>query len=295
MVRFQKTFIFFALCIALLSGCGKVTQITSSESESQGFDLSSSLLINATELNPTASTLLKTGPFSLAQKTLYVTILGFQNQKTLQELSYGKAELKKVARGSTFTWNSTAYRKDGVELSASDHTWSKLDYIPEQSTWILDSKKVNKGFPLYWIAVYTDKNTYAFKLLEAKQTSGNKIVNLPAITPYDTFLTVLFLTHLDKAKDLQSSQKILQKLGQFYTLGIFQSLNYQCPTNNSSSFNLAQPTFQFNRKLETELIRIFEKALDNPQKTKLYVEKIPTSLLSENTKQLLIQKLSGPF
>ena len=276
------------LCIvfglfAMLLSCGKVVQEASELNEDLTFNLSYRVLIQ-----PTPNRVLVSGQnqsfstFSYEDTDVYAQVWGISETGAMTSLSWGKANLSVTSSVTmpvvsesfvsdneqidaspepivSYSLTSTAYRKDGIELKSSDYQWTYLK--PTSSapySWSIDSHKLKHGYAFYMMAVYTDQDHYALKVVSAKEVSENVTAAGGDIRAYDTFKATLFLMDLDSEKDFLKGNVDWSKLSALYTVSTLDLLSYSLIKNQVSVFRETRPVFQFSQKREETLLKIYK-------------------------------------
>lgn len=277
-----------------ITGCGKITQIPNQGEEAKSFDVAYSVDCVPTDTIKVASSY--PGLFTTADTPLYARIIGFKKAiKQQDELSWGKAILSLAGKSENPTLNSSlkkkykslSFRKDGLELTQADHTWTKLVLDPAQSVWRAENKKVEKNYGLYLLCLYS-KDKVAFKPLYENLATGNKTVEAGPITPYDTFISILFLMHWDDTQSLTYIDTI-EKLKAFYTPAVFALLGSKLPLNTGKRFDPNTPVFVWEGKYEKSLLRLFTLAQTNKPSAAIYLKDLPDDIVPDKAKEALGQ------
>lgn len=275
--------LFFCLILAL--GCGKVTQVTAPQSEIASFDLTISV-----SLAPTANVRENTrlGQLSLADRTVYSTMYSVSDKKNLTELAWAK---------SSYTWDPviptqsivSVMRKDGSVLDRAEYKTLFMRMMNNKS-WRIEATKVPQGAPYYLMATYADTGKFALRVLPNALVSGNMSMDLPAITPYDTFLAVLYLTR-EAAVSPNIDFSVIQTV---FTPEFFTAMVYAVPTPSVYGAGKS-PNWVFERELERQLVRFARLYRigdrEGASQTLAILKKMGPIVTTKNTDML--QKLIG--
>lgn len=196
--------------------------------------------------------------------------------------------------GPQIRYNSVAFRKDGVRLNQADHTWTKLTYDTTLKGWKIESKKIERGYPMYLVRVFVDKNKYYLKLIEAAETSGNALVSLATLRPYDTFLAVLFLMDLEKSQGNTDTAANLNELTQIFSPSFFDSITYEIPDNAIRNFNPKNPVWVFNRQMEQDLLKIYSFVdVDDKQEGLRFIRTAKFDWLNDGARNILLKNFEA--
>lgn len=245
---------------ALVTGCGKVTQVSNKGPEPLTFDLRYSVSVTATS-DPTYKTV-SPNVFTVLDNPFFTTVIGIQKNGKMDELSWGKAVLSsRTGTGNTVVLRASAMRKGDVDIDGSDFSWTRLSFNPANQTWSADPKKIKLGYSLYLIAAYSQKGKAYLTLIDGKRPSGNGVITLPALTDYDTFITTLVLQDIQDEKGFVESAFTSNELRLFFTESWFESLTqYRLPVTTATQFSPENPTFVFGREFEKRLLSIYSLA-----------------------------------
>ncbi|NBV41602.1 hypothetical protein EBR96_02370 [bacterium] len=241
-----------------ISGCGKVTQVSSKQAESPTYDLKFSV-----ELMPTASTTYKLASsnyFTVNDTILFSAVSGISKDGKLAELSWGKGALQfkpSPVSPDVVTAKVVSYRKGDVEIENSDYKWARLSYDHPKLTWTADMKKIRLGYPVYLLSFYTEKGKAYLTVVDSKRVSGNPTITLSEVGPYSTFLSTLFLIDLADRKGNLDATATISDLRGLFTEPFFNLLQYKLPVTAVTKFNPENPTFIYNRELEKRLLSIY--------------------------------------
>jgi len=254
--------LFFLSCVVILiAGCGKVTQVTSSDAESPVFDLTYSVpLVPTAQMKLSAISFRSSTAnlFSLYDLPIYTSLYGISSEGAFSELSWGRAELRSKERVTTAdvqAYRTLSFRKDGVEIDRADYRWASFELSPRGDLWSIKAAKVKHGYPLYLVSVYSQRGVLSLKVVPHAVVSGNAQVSLPALTPYDTFISVLYITALAE-KSQQPTRVLPSDLQRIFTPEFFASMKYVVPAE-SAKLDLASPNWAFDRVFEKRLLAYF--------------------------------------
>jgi hypothetical protein len=321
----EKKYIYLLLLFlsASLLSCGKVTQVIKEKEEAPSFDMTYSIKVLSKdaikEKQDADSHFSLNNYFSVLNDHVYSQVLGIKKTGSRDELSWGRAvlmeddesnQVKQQAKAAVSTGDanvqirqsqktrkkyiSKAYRKDNIEMMKSDYTWTKLSFDSNKNTWKVDSKKIRKGYPVYVVKVFSDKNKYYMRIVDEKIVSENKKVSLDEIAAYETFVAVLFLTDLDNSKGSLIDSVSYFDIFQVYDHSFFNAIDYVLPRNKVKKFKAKTPVFIFERKLEKELLKLlkFVRAGDI-EESKRYVNDNMNSILSQKARQILLKNIEA--
>lgn len=254
--------VFFLSCVVILiAGCGKVTQVTSSDTESPVFDLTYSVSLVPTAQVSRPAIVARTSTsnlFSLYDVPLYTVLYGISSEGTFSELSWGRAELREkesVATGNIPSYRTLNFRKDGVEIDRADYRWASFELSPRSDVWAVKAVKVKHGYPVYLLSVYSQRGVVSLKVIPQALVSGNVQVSLPAFSPYDTFISVLYIMALAE-KPQQPGRVLPGDIQRVFTPEFFASIQYAVPAE-SVKLDLSSPNWTFDRTFEKRLLDYF--------------------------------------
>lgn len=292
--------IFFS---CLLFSCGKVVQIEEKEEQITSFSATYTIPLTESSDGPTVS------QFSHSDSPVYASVAAVKPDGGLTELSWGrgvllssrvlvdvspnveeaigapKRELKTVFRSQSF-------RKDGVKLTgASDLSWTKLEYKRDSLSWAIDSKKLELGFPYYFVRVYTDSQRFLMKVLDHETVSMNVTQSLGDVTPYDTFLAILMLQSLQQGSELLDEPDRYAALTQLFTVDVFQMLGAITYKNRAKNFLPTHAEFIFSGGIVGDLLVIFELAWADSDEAKRYVKALKAPWLNKALRAALLERI----
>ena len=275
------------LCLIVVS-CGKVVQNSVEEEDSPIFTLkfNSSIYIKTPTSNLNAFTI---------NNDLYAVVSGIKSNKRSQ-LSWGKASIEKIPVTTTnnrqlplsYLYKSKAFTQNGIEITASDHTWVYGSYNQKKDQIEFESKELRRKYPRYLISTFTDQNHYQMKLIYDEVVSGNTTYKLDSMSDYDTFLTILQLIKMET----DSRDVFDETLSTLYNETFFSTLDYSLPKNNAFEFSLKRPVFIFDRTLETQLLTVADLASVDTDEALLFLNQLDESLLPKESKKLLISNIN---
>lgn len=258
--------------LAFTLGCGKVTQVTSSETDAPAFDLSYAVpLVPTRQITQSGRVVLRTATsnvFSLYDIPIHAAVYGVSGDGVFSELSWGRAEFREQAAmsgtGTAISYRSLNFRKDGVEIDRSDYKWATLTLSNRSDAWTVQAAKVKHGYPLYLLSVYSQRGVLSLRVLPQSVVSGNVQVNLPALSPYDTFVAVMYLTALSE-KPQQPLRVMPADIQRVFTPEFFASIRYVVPTE-SAKLDFSAPLWSFDRAFEKRLLSYFYLVRGNESK-----------------------------
>lgn len=301
-VKDVLTKIFFLSCFLLfVAGCGKVTQVTSPDTDAPVFDLSYVVpLVPTSQVTPgMVSRTVTANVFSLHDVPLYTAVQGIAADGVVSELSWGRAELREqamlTATTNVVTYRSLSFRKDGVEIERSDYKWATLGLSPRADQWAVQVAKVKHGYPLYLLSVYSPRGVLSLRVLPHAVVSGNVQVTVPPLTAYDTFVAVMYLTALSE-KPQQPLRVLPSEIQRVFTPEFFMSMRYVVPTE-SAKLDLASPVWSFDRLFEKRLLAYFYLVRGNEPKVAAALlpalEKEFSGILTPKSVRILSDSLSS--
>ena len=288
--------------MAVTFGCGKVTQVTSSTTDAPAFDLSYTVPLVPTRQVTTGPVTLRTATanvFSLYDLPVHAAIYGISSEGDFSELSWGRAVLKDQSAvsgtGNIPAYRTLNFRKDGVEIERSDYKWATLTLSNRLDLWTVQAAKVKHGYSLYILSVYSPRGVVALRVVPQAQVSGNVQVNLPALSAYDTFVAVMYLTALAE-KPKQPLRVVPTDIQRVFTPEFFASIRYVVPTE-SVKLDLSAPLWSFDRAFEKRLLAYFYLVRSNESKVAtdllLVLEKEFSDMLTPKGVRLLSEALSS--
>ncbi|MBT5855998.1 hypothetical protein HOH87_05110 [bacterium] len=289
----MKRSVYLILTIGALlsfSACGKVTQevAPNTSPKKRGFSVTYSLAIPV-----------KNNIISTENQAIVVAIKGLTPLEGFTQLSWGKgntkATIKTVSGNPTTTWTSTASNRQDNHIAKTTLNESHLSLRTTSGDafeWIGRSSKLHYGYPMYLIEGYTDGNKLYLATISEKKASDNSVIFYGKISPYETFITSLFLKHLDD-QDLSLETTItISSLKSLFTESFFNIANYTYPPNLVKSFDPKSPRLLINRPLENQAISIINLLHQNqkPKAIKV-VQTLQKPRLSKQAKTLLTKAI----
>jgi hypothetical protein len=280
-----STLIFFSV------SCGKVVQKSAEEEEEVPVFTAKFNVIVGVESNTSSNS-----SFSISDD-FYTVVSGIKENKRSQ-LSWGKAIIEKTPVKPTestnptnsrpsFLYNSKSFNKNGIEITASDHTWIYGKYTLKKELISFSSKEIRRKYPRYLITAFTTQNNYQMKLIYDESVSGNLTYDLGALNDYETFLTTIQLITMET--DIRDVYNELLPI--LYNKEFFSSLNYTFPKNKAMEFSLKRPIFIFDRSLELHLITLLDLASVDLDEAILFLNQLEEQLLPNNAKTVLLTTL----
>jgi hypothetical protein len=293
---------FFLSCLMLcLFGCGKVTQVVSSDPESPVFDLTYAVAMVPTsqvQAKLLSSRTATSNVFSLYDVPLYAVVSGISPEGVVSELSWGSAEwqIKDAVTGNANLYRSVNFRKDGVESDRPDYKWASLELSPRLDSWAIKAVKVKHGYSMYILAAYSPRGVLALRVIPQSLVSGNSQVSLPALSAYDTFVSVLYMMALAEQPSQPSRVQPLD-IQRVFTPEFFKTIQYEVPPD-ASSVMVTAPMWTFDRVFEKRLLTYFYLVRGNESKEAeallpVLAKSFP-SILTPSSIRLLKAGLSSP-
>jgi len=255
--------LFLLSCVVvLLSGCGKVTQVTAPEKDTPVFDLTYSVsLVPTAQMTVSALTArtVTANRFSLYDKTVYAVVYGISPTGEFSELAWGRSDLTKnnlvATPGATLSYRTSSFRKDGVVLDKADYKWAKLTLSSDATNWGVKTVKLKRSYPLYMMATYSPRGVLFLKAVSNEVVSGNAQVSVSELSFYDTFVSVLYLMALSDSP--QQAQRVLPSdIQSVFTPDFFATIRYGVP-DTSVPVVFDSPRWIFDRPFERQLLSYF--------------------------------------
>ena len=183
-----------------------------------------------------------------------------------------------------------SFDKNGVVRTASDTSWTVMNFENGRDSWIFSSKNIKLGFPRYVIKVYTNEHHYFLKLIEDTGTTDKNVNNIGSLSLYDTFIASLFLSEIQSnpKKDKLSSLKDLSNL---FHIQFFNLLKYEKPFNKTEKFNPKLPEFSFDDELTKELLKIWNSYQIDKKELVNYLKSNKSEILPPDAKDALIKTI----
>ena len=300
-----KIYMGFLVTVGVMSltvGCGKVTQVTSQRTDAPAFDLSYTVPLVPTRQVTAGRVTLRTATanvFSLYDVPVHAAIYGISSEGGFSELSWGRAELRAQSAvsgtGNVAAYRTLNFRKDGVEIDRSDYKWATLSLSNRSDAWTVQAAKVKHGYPLYLLSVYSQRGALSLRVLPQSVVSGNVQVSLPALSAYDTFVAVMYLTALAE-KPQQPLRVVPADIQRVFTPEFFASIRYVVPIE-SAKLDFSAPLWTFDRAFEKRLLSYFYLVRGNESKVATdllpILEKEFSDILTPKGVRILSESLSS--
>jgi hypothetical protein len=295
-LKYSVPLIFLLTLIIFSSACGKVSQeVGLEEDQKKSFDLNYFIEVQNTK---NIETLIKTQSYvntsnliCVNDTSVFVAVNGLvfdAKEVKFDDLSWGKGVLlsdvqKITTQNQGIIYKSKSFDRDDVERTQPDYKWTNLKFDNLKLNWNISSTKIKTGYPVYLIKIFTDKDKYLLKILEAEFVSGNEKINVGEITTYDTFISILFLMNLNQGIDQKAKDKTIniKEISAFYDKSFFNMLKYSLAPNKIKSFDIKNPIFTFDRELEKELLNIFSMYKKNKKELISYLNNYKKELISK--------------
>lgn len=294
------------LSVFFLTSCGKVTQVYREGEDVKTFDLTYTVPITSsanirlfTESHPN---LPGNHLFGVEDKEVFVRVVGISADGKFDELSWGKAFLTErhiledsgtVPRTDLQT---VSYRKDGIRLKASDFGWSLLAVNEPDTDWIGTSKKIKYGYPTYLVMFYASKDKFLFSIFnDPDPTRKDSKKTIGDITPYDNFVSILYLQELRRSSSAVEDMSLLGDISELFDLAFFESITYTLPDNTVKKFNPKSPVFMFSGSFENVCLELLQLVRAREfGEANVYVEKsIKRGVFSRETGDILLKTLTA--
>jgi len=306
MIHVRLLFVAVVLGSLLTLSCGKVTQAPNVEKENKSFNLTYSVSVLSTanyrlraQTEPGFSS---NHYFSDRDNGVYAQIMGVDSKGKMVELSWGRAVLFSENEVDTsvspnvykVVMKSRAFRKDGIKLTASDSTWTYLNFNNGQ--WNGDSKKIDRRYPYYFLTVFASPDKYYFKVFSDEVVSDNATVSLGEIDRRDTLLGILFLNDLRDKQYLLTDTSLFTELNALYDASFFNAITYINPRNTAKKFDVKNPYFKFKGDFETHLDRIWSLVISEGETQKeaiTYIDKLDDVVISADAKAVVKSNISS--
>ncbi len=278
-----------AMTISVLSACGKVSQDMEVNSNNQKvFTLKTYVQVVttadyrvATNQNPA---LLNQFIFTPQTKDVYVAVLK-KTGPAFSQLSWGRATLlpDNSTTAGIFTaltptsnqkprFKSMSYDKTDFELQATDFTKTRVSFEPAKFRWESDSKSLPADLENYWVAFYDSQGNYALRVIEQKSVSGNETVSVGEINAYETFVSALLITQQVSTVNRFDKPVTRTQVLELFSPLFFEAINYAYPPNQVDRFNVKEPQFKFNRKVENDLLAIMALYVTDKKEALNYID-----------------------
>ena len=92
-------------------------------------------------------------------------------------------------------------------------------------------KAQENKFEGYLIQFYTDKNAYQLHFIEKNEVSGNSLITLNTISPYDNFIATLVMTDLYRSGYVLKDRIKMDALKHLFTSELFDNITYEIAPN----------------------------------------------------------------
>lgn len=220
--------------------------------------------------------------------TLYHAVYGLKSNGQSKLLSWGQASIETSILKNVVSRSSYSYTKRGIKVNKSDHNISYLKYNPDKHQWSMDSSKVLRDdFVSYLVAAFSDKYIYRLYWIDEKNATENNSITVN-LDGYNTFIALLnWYQYRDNPKSIFS----FFHFSTFYDEGLYKLIYKAPPVNRTESFDPKKPSFVFDRKLEDELINIYNLASIDTVEATQYIQELPITLLSDKAKDTISKKI----
>lgn len=286
-VNMNKRSLALVGCLLVLFGCGKVAQDMT--------PTSNDALFLSTDFN----VLLDQNPQFLLDITsknvtkLYANYQGITLNKGIEKIGWASAEL--ISRwDETVSKNvidQTNYdpRKNTVVTPRYLQGIIGLDAVVTRNDAIHTSFNTLKpNYDYYVLSQFTDKNNYVMHV-------SNKIATTSVtITPYQSLLAVLVMTHL---RDVSYESDSIIPTHMFETIIPTGMVSVGIhPTNNVTSFSVVNPVFEFDDPRVTALIQLMQLVTHSDKAESLdFIDNHSDDVFSEQMKVRLKASVTAYF
>ncbi|MDA1352916.1 MAG: hypothetical protein O3A01_00415 [bacterium] len=295
------------LCCALLAvviSCGKVTQEVAPNDTKERKDFTVTAVVNVVSSKNIASTSNTTLPsFSILDTTMYFAVSGILDGEAPEIMSWGQGDIEEEKDPSeNITFKSIASNKNSVTITASNLKESLLSLRenrakdPSGNAWIWSGRasKLKHEKTGYLVQFFTDKDKFQLVYLDETEVSGNTLISLETITPYDNFMATLVLTDLTRIEYALKDRIPVKTLKHLFTPEFYDNITYKQAPNTVSNFRLKTPQFEFKNTLETTLLKIVD-TIHNTDKTEAeeMVRKAKWTWMNEKAKKELVAAITS--
>lgn len=256
------------VCLALSISCGKVTQEVSPEDTKKRTDFTITAVVDvvsSTNISSTENTQLAT--FSILDTTVYFAVSGILDGEAPEILSWGQGDIEEEEDPSgNISFLSVATNRNSVTITGSNLKESLLSLRENRSkdpsgnawTWSGRATKLKHENTGYLVQFFTDRNNYQLVYLDETEVSGNNLISLETITPYDNFIATLILTELTRVEYALKDSIPVKSLRHLFTPEFFDHITFEPAKNAVKNFRIKTPQFEFSRKQELALLNIVD-------------------------------------
>ncbi len=290
MKSFRLLFLFAALFLAF--SCGKVVQEARVEKDELAFRLLYSVDV-------VSANVLAANEISV-KEDVFATVSAYTEKGLRKELSWGRGLSEWGEDKETpMALVSKAYTKRGLVIQGkADKTWTfpKLNVKEGAYTWAIDSNDLRRGYPRYFVSVFTGPSRYRLALVDDARVSQNAKITLDTLSLYETFLSVLKLMRMQEGDIYLQDEELFLLL---FDASFFKQLSYTLPTNTTPDFSSKKPIFRFERLFEKVLLDVWDLIQVDYVETIAFIESIENDLIPFSAREQLkkniehIQTLDG--
>jgi len=246
------------LTLISVISCGKVTQEVAMKDivDSDVFTLTYSLEVFPTESIKTFVKMDSQFPsqnvFTVADDTVFVWVGGI-NEGQWDTLSWGRAVLSKKDSSTTgllgttlvratqnvtanvstlIQYDASVFNRSGIRVKGSEYSESFLTFKQGEKSysWYGTSVKIKRGYGLYMVALYSNKNKFYMKAFSESVASSNMTVALNKLMKHDTFMTSLLLMDMAREGILETPRNF-EDAESLFSSGFTSALPYKFPKN----------------------------------------------------------------
>ena len=261
--------------LLFLTQCGKVTQEIDAKKKDQrnSFGIQTQLIIDDAieSLVPTASRFIQDEP------ELVAVVLGVFSENRPKRLSWGKTvrqsspideDLKDDEFEADISSDSLeldaqylSYNVSGLSIQKTNlyETLIRFSQVTKNvQSFSIDASKIKLGYDFYILSVYAGPQKYYFYPISEKQASDNAVVLVDRLDPYQSFISTLYLMHINQNLFDESFIQDYEKIKSVFPDSFFKLLSYQRPTVIQKEFNINDPYFDFKGSFEDSLLLIYD-------------------------------------
>ena len=307
--------------LLVICGCGKVVQQVTEDEEDVPVFVLNVMVDNVKVIDDTqktnkknsikkagASALLEAVPvtrnvFKSNQPT-YINLKGYKKNK-VKNLAWSKAIVdvsrkekvlpttKKVSpnrkKEYVTVFKSTAYDHKKIKVKSAKKSQFSARFNDKQAHWTFTTTKVAKTYDYYVVSAHTGKDTYRIKVIDQKEVSGNKLINIGPVTYLDTFHALVFS---EAFRTTSFTHSMFTTIPTLFTPKFFKSLDYVFPSLKEKGLYQKGPLIRINAPIIEECVFILELLTIDREEAQIYVKDSTKKVFTDRQKQILLDAIN---
>lgn len=236
------------LGLLLVSGCGKVTQVSNPSGEVMTLDI-----MGQFPITPTPN--LSTSRFLLSESPFYVSVHGVKPNGQTDELSWGKLTISSMGSPmNTTVLKAISMRRGDIVIDRASAAWAYLTLNANQTGVQVEVRRLKRGYAYYVLVAY-NRTGRALMTTVLGDSAGIPTVNIQQWSVASTVRTGVLMRGMQSSMARDTLPR-LETLERLLPDRVVMALEASLVTPSVTAFNPDLPTLAYWGEREHALLAV---------------------------------------